>query len=164
VLGTLVGAMPATAPKQVYMIYIRATPEQVWDAIIKPEYTARYFFGSRVQTSARKGSNIRHVAPDGTTLWSDNTILESQPPHRLVHSWQPLYDPELEAEPPSRVTWEIEPQPGGVTRVTVVHDQLEHSPKTAAHVDGGWMFILSSMKTLLETNQPLADRSAGLAQ
>ena len=153
---------PAAAPpRQIYMIYIRATPQQVWDAIVKPEYTSQYFFGSRVQTSARAGEPIRHVAPDGTTLWGDDAVLESDPPRRLVHTWQPLYDAELQAEPPSRVTWDIEPQPGGVTRVTVTHDQLEHSPKTASHVNGGWMFILSSMKTLLETARPLTDRSAG---
>jgi hypothetical protein len=59
------------------------------------------------------------------------------------------------------VTWEINPQPGGVTKLTVVHDQLEASPRTTEHVSGGWTFILSGHKTLLETGQPLADRSTG---
>ena len=75
----------------------------------------------------------------------------------------PLYDPGMAAEPPSRVTWEIEPQPGGVCRLTVVHDGLENSPRTAEGVAGGWMFIISGLKTLLETGEPLAERSLGPA-
>ena len=151
----------AAVPRQVYEVFIRATPEQIWDAITKPEFTARYFFGSRVQTNGKTGSPIRHYAPDGTTLWGDDNVLESAPPRRLVHTWRSLYDAELSAEPASRVTWEIEPQPGGVTKLTVVHDQLEKSPKTAASVSGGWMFVISGLKTLLETGQPLAERSTG---
>jgi hypothetical protein len=77
--------------------------------------------------------------------------------------WRSLYDPELAAEPPTRVTWEIERQPGGVTRLTVVHDDLERAPKTAEHVSGGWMFVLSSLKTLLETGFSLGERSTGVA-
>jgi uncharacterized protein YndB with AHSA1/START domain/DNA-binding transcriptional ArsR family regulator len=154
------GSMPAV-PKQVYQIFIRATPEQIWDAITKPEFTEQYFYGSRVATSGTSGTPIRHYAPDGTTLWGDDNILESDPPRRLVHTWRSLYDPELAAEPPSRVTWEIEPQPGGVTKLTVIHDELENSPQTATHVAGGWMFILSGLKTLLETGSALADTSTG---
>lgn len=151
----------AKTPRQVYEVYIRSTPEQIWDAITKPEFTAKYFFGSRVDTDGNAGSPIRHYAPDGTTLWGDDSVLESDRPRRLVHTWRSLYDPELSAEPPSRVTWEIEPQPGGVTKLTVIHDQLEESPKTAANVSGGWMFVISGLKTFLETGRPLAERSAG---
>ncbi len=111
---------------------------------------------------AWRGGSIRYHAPDGATLWADDNIIESDRPRRLVHSWHALYDPELAAEPPSRVTWEIEPQPGGVTKLTVVHDRLEASPRTAAHVAGGWMFIISGLKTLLETGAPLTPRSAGV--
>jgi uncharacterized protein YndB with AHSA1/START domain len=153
----------AEAPRQVYQIYIRATPERIWDAITQPEFTAQYFFGSRVETNGLAGSPIKHVAPDGVHLWGDDIILESDPPRRLVHTWRALYDPELAAEAPSRVTWEIEPQPGGVTRLTVIHDNLEAAPKTAAHVSGGWMFIISGLKTVLETGGSLSDRSAGTA-
>ena len=114
-----------------------------------------------METSGKAGSQIRHFAPDGITLWGDDAIMESDPPRRLVHGWRSLYDEELANEPPSRVTWEIEPQPGGVTRLTVVHDQLEQSPKTAESVSGGWMFVISGLKTYLETGRPLADRSIG---
>jgi uncharacterized protein YndB with AHSA1/START domain len=152
---------PMTATRQVYQIFIRATPEQVWEAITQPEFTARYFYGSRVDTTGETGTPIRHYAPDGTTLWGDDAILESDPPRRLVHTWRALYDPELAAETPSRVTWETEAQPGGFSRLTVIHDELEGAPRTAANVAGGWMLIISGLKTLLETGQPLAERSSG---
>lgn len=148
-------------PEQVYQVFIRATPEQIWEAITKPEFTARYFYGSPVETSGEAGAPIRHYAPDGTTLWGDDSILEADPPRRLIHTWRSLYDPELAAEPPSRVTWEIEALPDGVCKLTVVHDRLEDSPKTADRVAQGWMFIISGLKTLLETGRPLAERSTG---
>ena len=137
---------------QVYAVFIRATPEQVWDAITKPEFTTRYFFASRVEMADGR----RRAYGPGGELWGDSAILEEHPPRRLVHEWQGLYDPDLAAEEPSRVTWEIEPQDGGVTKLTLVHDQLEGAPRTAESVAGGWMFVLSGLKTLLETGQPLA--------
>jgi uncharacterized protein YndB with AHSA1/START domain len=155
--------MMEQAPAQVYQVFIRATPDQVWDAITKPEFIEKYFFGSKTKTSGRPGARIQSYGPDGTTLWRDDQIIESEPPHRLVYSWRSLYDAELAKEGPSRVTWEIEPQPGGITKLTVTHDQLESSPKTAKSVSGGWMFILSGLKTLLETGEPLSPRSLGEA-
>jgi uncharacterized protein YndB with AHSA1/START domain/DNA-binding transcriptional ArsR family regulator len=151
----------AKAPRQVYQVFIQARPEEIWEAITKPEFTARYFYGSRVTTTGTKGASLKHYAPDGTTLWGDNSVLESDPPKRFVHTWRALYDKELAAEPPSRVTWEIEPQPSGVVKLTVIHDQLDGSPKTAKSVAGGWMFIISGLKTLLETGRPLSPRSEG---
>ena len=83
-------------------------------------------------------------------------MLEFDPPRRLVHGWQSLYDPELAEEEPSRVTWEIEPQDGGYCKLTVTHDKLEGAPKTAESVHGeGWMMVLSGLKTLLETGEGL---------
>ena len=155
------GETMSGTPTQVYQVFIKASPEQVWDAITRPEFTARYFFGSRVQTTGEAGTPIRHLAADSDELWGDDAILESEPPRRLVHTWRSLYDPEMAAEPSSRVTWEIEPQPGGVIKLTVIHDHLEGSPKTAAGVSGGWTFVLSGLKTLLETGEPLAPRSVG---
>ena len=143
----------AATTTQVYELFIRATPEQIWDAITKPEFTARYFHGSRIEiTPARR----RSLGPDGDVR-GDSPVLEFDPPRKLVHVWEPLYDPELAAKEPSRVTWEIEPQDGGHSKLTVVHDRLEGAPKTAAGVAGvGWMSVLSGLKTLLETGEPLA--------
>jgi uncharacterized protein YndB with AHSA1/START domain len=149
---------------QTYRVFIRATPQQVWDAITKPEFTSQYFFGSRVETSGRAGAPMVYHAPDGGSLWGDAKILESDPPRRLVHTWRLTYDPELAAEPPSRITWDIEAHQSGVTCLTVHHDELERSPKTAETVSNGWMFIISGLKTVLETGQALTPRSAGLAR
>jgi uncharacterized protein YndB with AHSA1/START domain len=136
---------------QVYQVFILATPEQIWDAITKPEFTERYFHGVRIELRAG-----RRFSAIGDMTW-DEEILESDPPRRLVHRWTSAYDPELAAEQPSRVTWEIEAQENGTTLLTVVHDQLEGAPKTAEGVSGtGWMFVLSNLKTLLETGEPLS--------
>ena len=88
---------------QVYQLFIKATPEQVWDAITKPEFTTRYFFASRVEMADGR----RRAYGPGGELWGDSAILEEHPPRRLVHEWQGLYDADLAAEEPSRVTWEI---------------------------------------------------------
>jgi uncharacterized protein YndB with AHSA1/START domain len=140
---------------QVYSVFIRATPDQVWDAITKPEFTARYFYGSVIDSTFEPGSPYLGWSSDRTQQYVDGEVLESDPPRLLRHTWRALYDEETAAEQPSRVTWEIEPQDGGVTKLTVVHDQLEASPKTAVSVAGGWMFVLSGLKTLLETGEPL---------
>jgi uncharacterized protein YndB with AHSA1/START domain len=137
---------------QVYQLFIQATPEQIWAAITQPEFTAKYFYASRIEFA---DGRRRSWGPDGS-LWGDEAILEEDPPRKLVHQWRSQYDPELAAEETSRVTWEIEPKDDGVSLLTVVHDQLEGAPKTAASVSGGWMFVLSGLKTLLETGKPLA--------
>lgn len=147
----------AAKPEQVYQIFIKATPERVWDAITKPEFTRMYFHGAQVETTGDAGSPIRYYSPDRSSLWGDDTVLESDRPRRLVVTWRSLYDAELAAEAPSRVTWEIEPYEGGFSKLTVTHDQLEGAPKTAEHVSGGWMFILSGMKTVLETGERLEE-------
>jgi uncharacterized protein YndB with AHSA1/START domain len=136
---------------QVYQVFILASPEQIWEAITNPEFTQQYFYAARVEL--RDGRRMAY-GPGGE-IWGDEPILESDPPRRLVHQWRGLYDPDLAAEEPSRVTWEIEPHEGGVTKLTVVHDQLEGAPKTAESVAGGWMYIISGLKTLLETGKPL---------
>ena len=109
-----------------------------------------------METTAETGAPIRYHSPDGSQLWGDDVVIEAERPRRLVMGWRALYDPELAAEERSRVTWEIEEQPGGVCKLTVIHDQLEGAPKTAISVAGGWSFVLSGLKTLLETGEPLA--------
>ena len=143
--------MTATAT-QVYSVFIKATPERIWEAITTPEFTEKYFYASRVELA---NGRRRAFGPEGE-LWGDEAILEEDPPRRLVHGWRALYDPELAEEATSRVTWEIDQQEGGVSRLTVTHDQLEGAPKTAESVAGGWMYVLSGLKTLLETGEPLA--------
>ena len=98
------------------------------------------------------GASRRSWSPDRSRLWGDNTILECDPPRRFVHTWRSLYDDEMAAEDESRVAWEIEPADGGTSKLTLVHDRLEGAPKTAASVTG-WSYILSNLKTLVETGE-----------
>jgi uncharacterized protein YndB with AHSA1/START domain len=138
---------------QVYRLYIKATPEAIWEAITTAEFTERYFYGVRIDTTAE--SRVTH-AYDGSDTYGEDPIFEWDPPRKLSHGWHSKWNPELSAEEPSRVTWEIEPGEDGVSLLTVVHDQLEGAPKTAASVSGpGWMRVLSGLKTLLETGEPL---------
>jgi len=150
----MTNATQAATATQVYQLYIRATQEEFWDAITNPAIVAKFFFGAQVESTYEVGSKLRSLSPNGSDMWGDNTILECDPPRRLVHTWRSLYDPVLAAEPESRVTWEIEAQPGGLAKLTVVHDRLDSSPKTAASVRG-WSYILSNLKTVLETGQAL---------
>ena len=142
----------APATTQVYQLFIRATPEQIWDAITKPEFTAQYFYGARITVTPE---HYEALGPDDS-VWGDDQVLEFDPPRRLVHGWRSLYDPELAPEPASRITWEIEPQDDGTCLLTVTHDRLEHSLRTAASVAGpGWMGVLSNLKTFLETGSAM---------
>ena len=143
--------------QQVYRVFIKAPPERVWEAITTPELIAKYFFGTRTDSTFETGTRIRNWSPDRSQLWTDNAVLESEPPRRLVHTWRSLYEEALAAEEESRVTWEIEPQEGGYSQLTVIHDRLEGAPKTAEIVSGGWMLIVSGLKTLVETGEPLTD-------
>jgi uncharacterized protein YndB with AHSA1/START domain len=139
---------------QVYQVFIKASAEEIWEAITNPEFTTKYFYGARIEVTPEWR---RTFAPDGSESWGEGSVSEFDPPRRLVHEWRSAYNEELAAEEPSRVTWEIEPQDGGLCLLTVTHDQLEGAPKTAASVYGpGWMMVLSGLKTLLETGQPLA--------
>ena len=149
---------------QVYQLFINASPERVWEAITNPELIARYFYGATLEAPLEAGVRWRAWSPDGTSLWNDADaeIFEADPPRRLVHGWKSLYEPDLASEAESRITWEIEPQEGGYSKLTVVHDRLDASPKTAASVSGaGWMMVLSGLKTLVETGEPIIDFSKG---
>jgi uncharacterized protein YndB with AHSA1/START domain len=138
----------------VHQVYIRATAEQIWEAITKPEFTLKYFYSTRVESDLAVGSPFLYRAADSDELLVEGEVLESDPPKRLSVTWRFLYDPELAAEEPSRVTWEIEPQEGGYCKLTAVQEGL--GEKAAEQVSGGWPYILSGLKTLLETGKPLA--------
>ncbi len=147
-----------TAPTttQVYEIFIRATPQRVWEAITVPDFTAQYFYGCRVETTGEVGSSFRFRSADGSELWVDDTVLECDPPRRLSVSWRALWDPALAVEPASRVTWEIDERDGGYCLLTVTHDRLDDSPGTGTSVQGrGWMLVLSGLKSVVETGTGL---------
>lgn len=143
----------------IYQIYIAASPELVWAAITESEWTRRYFHTTSFVEPPQRGNAYRTVQADGRPA-IDGVIEEMQPPAggspgRFVQTWHILYDAALEQEPPGRVEWTIENAGEGLTRVTLVHRDLDQSPLTWENVKDGWVWILDSMKTLLETGRPL---------
>ncbi len=143
----------------VYELYIRATPERVWQGITDDELTRQYYFGSPVTSDWTPGARFEMTAPhDPSEVWVDGEVLEVDPPRRLVQTFRAHWDAEMEQQEPSRLTWEIEPQ-GEACRLRVTHDGL--SAASARQVSGGWPQILSGLKTLLETGEPLALQPAG---
>ncbi len=142
---------------QVYQLFIRSTPERIWEAITSPEFTTRYFHGSYVDSTFEVGAPYKGYSTDRSELWVDGEVVVADRPRRLQHTWRSLYDPQTATEPASQVTWEIEPKEGGYCELTVTHDRLEAAPRTAASVHG-WTMVLSGLKTLLETGQPLVAR------
>jgi len=140
------------AVEKVFEIYIKTTPERLWEAITDSEMRRQYSFGSRVSSDYTPGSRHEATAPDGTGVWVEGENLEVDPPRRLVQSMRALWSDEVKQEGPSRVTWEIEPV-GDSCRLTVTHDQLREDANDELY--GGWPMILSGLKTLLETGEQL---------
>jgi uncharacterized protein YndB with AHSA1/START domain len=153
---------------QVYRVYIRAEPQAIWDAITKPEWTQKYGYRGIVEFDGMgPGSKYRILAPPEMKctgmpdVMVDGEVVEADPPRKLVQTWHALWDAQIAAET-TRVTYDIEEDDGGVTRLTVTHE-LEGAPRTAEQVasvarlhegGGGWSWILSDLKTLLETGTP----------
>jgi uncharacterized protein YndB with AHSA1/START domain len=138
--------------EKVFEIYIKTTPERLWEAITDPEMREKYSFGMRVVSDWTPGSRYQSTARDGTVVLGEGENLEIEPPRRLVQSFQALWSDEVKREGLSRVTWEIEPV-GDSCRLTVTHDQLREGAHDELY--GGWPMILSGLKTLLETGESL---------
>ena len=138
--------------EKVFEIYVKATPERVWEAITDPEIRAKFHFGAGVESDWSTGSHyvLKHPAADGPLAEGENLVVD--PPRRLVQTMHTLWSAEAEHEGTSRVSWEIEPV-GDSCRLTVTHDQLSDSAPPELY--GGWPMILSGLKTWLETGQTL---------
>jgi uncharacterized protein YndB with AHSA1/START domain/DNA-binding transcriptional ArsR family regulator len=148
----LEATQPMSAPKHVFEVYIRTTPERLWQAITDPAMTSAYYFNSRVDSDFRAGSPITFHQADGS-LDIEGQVVEADPPRKLVHTFAVRWDPSFD-DPPSRVTWELTPM-GEVCRLTLVHDGFESETRTYSEVGGGWPLILSSLKSYLETGEAL---------
>ena len=165
-----------TTVTQIYRIYIETTPEKIWEAITTPEWSEKYYYGTRVDFDLNPGGAYRAVpgAPmlagfeamgmDAPDVVVDGTVIESDPPRRLVHTWRLLMDPTVESEGFTTVSWDLWPVNDSITKLTVTHD-VSGAPATALMVDGtgeadgngggGWDQILSALKTLIETGKVL---------
>lgn len=142
------------AARHAFRVYIRAAPEQVWQAIIDPAFTCRYFHGTAFDAPPAAGSAYRTTMTDGRPA-VDGVIEVCEPPYRLVQTWHVLYDTALSDEPPSRVEWTLTDAADGLTRLDLVHGELARSPLTWASVKDGWVWILDGLKSLVETGEVL---------
>jgi uncharacterized protein YndB with AHSA1/START domain len=138
--------------EKVFEIYIKTTPERLWEAITDPDMRAKYTFGVRVQSDWTPGSHYEGAGSAAQVLIFGGENLEVDPPRRLVQSFNALWSDDVKSEGTSRVTWEIE-QVEDSCRLTVVHDQLRDG--ASPEIYGGWPMILSGLKTLLETGELL---------
>ena len=142
----------------VYVTYIRATPERIWEALTGPDFQRQYWFGMHIHSDFQPGSPWSLRFEDGRVA-DEGEVLESDPPRRLVISWRHQMRPELTAEGEARASFELEPGEGMV-KLTVVHEIGRENSQLIQAVSGGWPSILSSLKSLLETGQPLARHQA----
>jgi DNA-binding transcriptional ArsR family regulator len=138
--------------EKVFEIYIKTTPERLWEAITSSEMRQKYTFGVGVESDWTNGSSYRAAHAASGTPISEGENLEVDPPRKLVQSFHALWGEDVAAEGTSRVTWEIEPV-GDSCRLVVTHDQLREGVNDQIY--GGWPMILSGLKTLLETGELL---------
>jgi uncharacterized protein YndB with AHSA1/START domain len=138
--------------EKLFEIYIKTTPERLWEAITDSEMRRKYTFGVGVTSDWAPGSHYEAVHPAAGVTISEGENLEVEPPRRLVQSFTALWSDDVRSEGTSRVTWEIEPV-GDSCRLTVTHDQLREGANEQVY--GGWPMILSGLKTLLETGELL---------
>jgi uncharacterized protein YndB with AHSA1/START domain len=141
-----------TTMEKVFEIYIRTTPERLWEAIIDPEIRAKYNFGAGVQSQWTAGASITMGSPNASGLLGDGEVIEVDPPRRLVHTMRALWGDDVKAEGFSRVTWQITPVEDSC-QLTVTHDQLREDANP--QLFGGWPMILSGLKTWLESGELL---------
>src|SRR5580704_10710459 len=146
---------------QIYRVYIRATPEAIWEAVTQPEWTVQYGYAPLVEYELRSGGAFRSYANEGMKAMgcpdviSDGEVIEADPPRKLVQTWRMTMTPEMALEAFTRVTYDLELARGGVTKLTVTHD-VTGAPMWAAFMrgeyeaggaGGGWSEILSGLKT-----------------
>jgi uncharacterized protein YndB with AHSA1/START domain len=159
-------ATAKSATTQVYRVYIKAPAQAIWDAITQPEWAEKYGYGGRVAYDLRPGGDYKAFPSEAMKQYGPvpdviivGEVIEADPPKKLVQTWHPVWDPQSAAEAHTRLTWEIAEQEGGVCQLTVTHD-VTGAPLTAAMVagevpnaGGGWAFVISDLKTLLETGK-----------
>jgi uncharacterized protein YndB with AHSA1/START domain len=159
-----------TETTQVYRVFIKASPQAIWEAITKPEWTEQYGYGGRATFELKAGGRYRHKAsaemaaaglPEEMIV---GEVIDSDPPRKLVQTWHPVWDAASAAEQHTRLTWEITEYSGGLCMVTITHD-VTGAPIVARMVPGqgdpaqgggGWPWVLSDLKSLLETGKRMA--------
>jgi uncharacterized protein YndB with AHSA1/START domain len=141
------------AEKFVYVTYIRTTPEKLWEALTKPEFTRQYWFGTHHETDWKPRSPWKLVFADGRVA-DAGEVLEAEPPKHLVLKWRNEFMPEMQAEDFTRCVFELE-QADNAVKLTVTHMIDRDGSKFIAAVSTDWPAVLSSLKSLLETGEAL---------
>jgi len=141
-----------TAPAHTYKVFIACDVDEAWDAIVNGDKTIHYYYGTMVQSDWSVAAPVRYTSPDGT-LVADGFIVTIDPPHRLEMMFHARWDPELDQEGPIRMVWTVEDN-NGLTAVTVA-SFVDTDTKSYTDWVGGIPFIVSGMKTLLETGKPM---------
>jgi len=136
----------------VYVTYIRTSPEKLWDALTKPEFTKRYWFGTHQETDWKQGSSWKLIFPDGRVA-DTGEVLEIDPPRLLVLKWRNEFRPDVKADGYTSCTFEIERE-GEMVKLTITHE-ADRPHKLIEAVSSGWPRVLSSLKSLLETGEGL---------
>lgn len=147
-----------TDSRFVYVTYIRTTPDKVWRALMDPEFTRKFWFGSSIDSPWTPGASWKLQTPDGRTTDSGE-VLEIDPEKRLVVTWRHELFPEMKEDVDARLTYELE-QAGESVKLTVIHQIARPDSKLIEGVSGGWPHILSSLKTMLETGDSLVETRA----
>jgi uncharacterized protein YndB with AHSA1/START domain/DNA-binding transcriptional ArsR family regulator len=148
-------------PSHISQIFIRATPERVWRAITESEFTLQYYYRSTVDSEWQAGKPYRYAIGGEDAI--QGVIIEIAPPRRLVQTFDARWDDDVSRDAPSRLTWEIEEVMPGVCKVTTIHDEFPSRTATFEQLAGGMTFILSGLKSVLETGGPLQETAAAVA-
>lgn len=150
---TLEGRIMTAVPAHMQQIFINTTPEKLWEALTNGTFTKQYYMGTAVESTWENGAGYRYVNDDGNPLL-DGKILEIDPPKKLVTTFNTLWVDETERGESTTVTFEIEPV-GSACKLTLIHEGLEPGKPLTQGLQAGWAQILSGLKTLLETGEPL---------
>ena len=146
-------ATGTSTDEHILEVYIRATPEAVWRGITDGAMTSRYFHETTIRSDWAVGSRVEYVNPDGS-IAVEGEVFEVDEPRRLSYSWHVLYNQAASDEGPSRVTWELEPM-GESVRLRMTHDRFPTGSVVYPEINQGWAPLLSSLKSLIETGEPL---------
>jgi uncharacterized protein YndB with AHSA1/START domain len=144
-----------STPKLVYVSQIRTTPAQLWEALTHPDFIQQYWFGCRNTSTWKEGDPIEGRSPDGTLDWQGK-ILKSVTESEVVFTFDHLAD-----EPPSRVTFKIDPQAAGMVQLTITHDEFQEVSPIRDRVKNGWPSIIAGIKELLETGKVTERQGCG---
>ncbi len=144
-----------TISPHIYEIYIKATPNQIWNALIDPAFTVQYFHGTAIEGEFAEGGGYRYLMQGGDPA-IEGVVTEIEPGRRIAMTFRFMYEASLAEEPPSLVEWVLTPA-GDVTRLTLRHGDLFKSPLTWEHVRRGWLPVLNGLKSLLETGAGLGN-------